>query len=231
MVRNEQLTAIIPVRGGSTTLPGKNLYRIEGETLLERAIRQCRESDRVDRVFVTTDDPEMYAIAEAHGVAPPNLRPAQLATPRARTIDAVMHLINDAGINGGYLLLMQVTTPLRTIEDLKDICECLELNVEAEAIVSVVRHDAPHPDKFMVIESGWLHSYLGTKPDVPRQNLPEVYVLNGAFYLASFEAVCREHSFLPKKCIPYVMPVERSINLDGPLDLLLLKSLLGEVET
>ena len=93
MIRNEPLTAIIPARGGSKGVPKKNLYRIDGETLVERAIRLARQSGRVDRVLVTTDDPEIYAIAKAHDAAPPSLRPSALATDDARTIDAVQHLI------------------------------------------------------------------------------------------------------------------------------------------
>ena len=145
MIRNEPLTAIIPARGGSKGVPKKNLYRIDGETLVERAIRLARESGRVDRVLVTTDDPEIYAIAKAHDAAPPSLRPSALATDDARTIDAVQHLIADAKVTGGYLLLLQPTSPLRTAGDLKALCAQLEAHPEADAITSVVRHDAPHP--------------------------------------------------------------------------------------
>ena len=137
MIRNEPLTAIIPARGGSKGVPKKNLYRIDGDTLVERAIRLARESGRVDRVLVTTDDPEIYAIAKAHDAAPPSLRPSALATDDARTIDAVQHLIADAKVTGGYLLLLQPTSPLRTAEDLKALCAQLEAHPEADAITSV----------------------------------------------------------------------------------------------
>jgi len=226
MIRNEPLTAIIPARGGSKGVPGKNLYRINGETLVERAIRVARDSQRVDRVLVTTDDPEIFEIARALDAAPPSLRPASLATDQARTIDAVQHLIEDAQIEGGYLLLLQPTTPLRRADDLQRLCEQLEAHAEADAIVSVVRHDAPHPHKIMKIEGGYLESLLGTEANVPRQNLPAVYALNGAFYLAPHQVVVEQRTFMPKGTLPFEMPPERSVNLDGPLDLLLLKALL-----
>ena len=226
MIRNEPLAAIIPARGGSKGVPKKNLYRIDGETLVERSIRLARASGRVDRVLVTTDDPEIYAIAKAHDAASPSLRPPALATDDARTIDAVQHLLTDAKVTGGYLLLLQPTSPLRTADDLKALCAQLEAHPEADAITSVVRHDAPHPHKIMKIEGAYLKSFLGTLASVPRQTLPVVYALNGAFYLAPHRVVVEQGTFMPERTLAYEMPPERSVNLDGPLDLVLLEALL-----
>lgn len=229
MIRGEKLTAIIPARSGSKGIPGKNLLKIEGETLIERTIKKARESDYVDNIWVTTDDPEMYSIAEKLGAAPPNLRPSHLATGDARTIDAVSHVLKDTNTSSGYVLLLQVTTPLWTIEDLNNLCRTFEENPDAEGIISVVKHDAPHPEKIMKIDHGWLQPYLGGNPSVPRQSLPDVYALNGAFYLASISNLTEEKGFILKKSIPFIMPAERSVNLDGPLDLALLKGLLGDI--
>ena len=136
------------------------------------------------------------------------------------------HLIGDAGIEGGYLLLLQVTSPLRSSDDLAALCDRFEAHPEAEAIASVVRFESPHPNKTMKIEGAYLTSYLGTQASVPRQSLSPVYALNGAFYLTSLDVVRAKHTFLPPKTLPFEMPPERSINLDGPLDLLLLEALL-----
>ena len=226
MIRSERLTAIIPARGGSKGIPRKNLLRIEGETIVERAIRLARESGRVDRVLVTTDDPEIYELAKLHDAAPPSLRPPHLATDLATTIDAVIHLIDDADVEDGYVLLLQPTSPLRTASDLDRLCKLFEANPEALAIASVVRHDAPHPNKIMTIDGGYLRSYLGTNPSVPRQSLPVVHAINGAFYLVPRQIVMEQRTFLPERTLPFEMPVERSVNLDGPMDLLLLEVLL-----
>jgi CMP-N-acetylneuraminic acid synthetase len=226
MVRNERLTAIIPARGGSKGIPRKNLYRIGDETLVERAIRVAREAGRVDRILVSTDDPEIYEIAKAHGAAPPSLRPDHLARDDAKTVEAVHHVVADAHIDSGYLLLLQVTSPLRTTSDLRALCERLESHPKADAIASVVRHESPHPNKIMKIDGAYLASYLGTLASVPRQSLPVVYALNGAFYLTSLDVVLQQHTFLPERTLPFEMPPERSLNLDGPLDLLLLEALL-----
>lgn len=230
MIRGERLTAIIPARGGSKAIPRKNMLRIGGETIVVRSIRLARESGWVDRILVTTDDPEIYELARRHDAAPPSLRPAHLATDLATTIDAVNHLINDASIEDGYVLLLQPTSPLRTNADLESLCKMFEANPDAQAIVSVVRHDSPHPNKIMVIDSGYLKSYLGTNPSVPRQSLPVVYSINGAFYIVPVRVLVEQQTFLPDCTLPFEMPAERSVNLDGPIDLLLMEALLKQAE-
>ena len=229
MIRGEKLTAVIPVRSGSKGIPGKNLLKIEGETLIERAVKKAIKTSFVDHVFVTTDDSEMFKIAQEAGAAPSGLRPDHLATSDAKTIDAVEHLLNNVGVDTGYILLLQVTTPLWTVDDLNELCEKFEKYSEAEAIISVVKHDAPHPEKIMKIENGWLQTYLGGNTGVPRQSLPDVYALNGAFYMLPVSKMREARTFVPKQSIPFIMPPERSVNLDGPLDLALLKGLLGDV--
>ncbi len=228
MIRGEYLTAIIPARKGSKGIPGKNLYRIQGETLVEKTIRLAQQSQQVDRVLVTTDDPEIYELAKNLNAAPPSLRPADLASDTSRTIDAVHHLIKDAGIQSGYILLLQVTTPLRTDDDLTKFLHEFEADPEAEAIVSVVEHDSPHPEKIMKMDGKYITTYIGNNPSVPRQTLPRVFALNGSFYLTSLEIIESQGTFLPRKTIAYTMPPEKSINLDTPLDMLLLEALLAK---
>jgi CMP-N,N'-diacetyllegionaminic acid synthase len=230
MIRGERLTAIIPARGGSKGIPRKNMLRIGGETIVERSIRLARESGWVDRILVTTDDPEIYELAKRHDAAPPNLRPPHLATDLATTIDAVNHLIVDASIEDGYVLLLQPTSPLRTAADLDALCKAFEAHPDAQAIVSVVRHESPHPNKIIVIDDGYVRSYLGTNPNVPRQSLPVVHSINGAFYIVPVRILVVQQTFLPERTMPFEMPVERSVNLDTPLDLLLMEVLLKQAE-
>jgi len=228
MIRGEKLTAIIPARSGSKGIPGKNLLKIDGETLIERTIKKAQSSGYIDNTWVTTDAPHIYSIAKKFGVAPPSLRPSYLATGDAKTIDAVSHVLDDTDTHSGYILLLQVTTPLWTIEDLGNLCSSFDENIEANAIVSVVKHDAPHPEKIMKISDGLLQSYLGGNTGTPRQFLPDVYALNGAFYLLSVRKLLEFKNFVPEGSIPFIMPPERSVNLDNYLDLALLKGMLGD---
>lgn len=226
MIRDQSLTAVIPVRGGSKGIPGKNMYRLGRDTLLERTIKLSKACGYVDRVIVSTDDADMHAVAQAYNASAPSLRPAELATDTATTIDVVLHLIDSVPVDAGYILLLQVTSPLRTLADLNACCETFHNSSRAKAIVSLTRHDSPHANKIQKIENGFVKSYLGTNSQVARQTLPEVYSLNGAFYLTHRDTLIDEHTFLPEDTLPFIMPEESSINLDTAFDLQILEALL-----
>jgi CMP-N,N'-diacetyllegionaminic acid synthase len=229
MLRGQPVTAVIPVRGGSKGIPGKNLYRLGRDTLLERTIKIAKLSPYVDRVLVSTDNPEMYDIAQRYAAAAPALRPAELATDESKTVDVILNLIKTAPIISGWVLLLQVTSPLRTLEDLNKFCCAFdEADPETEAIVSLVQHDSPHPDKIQKVENGLVVSYLGKESMVARQSLPKVYSLNGAFYLTHKDTLFARRTFMPQQTIPYIMPPEKSLNLDVKLDLFLLEALIDK---
>ena len=228
MLRRQAVTAVIPVRGGSKGIPDKNLYRLGRDTLLERAIKIARLCPYVDNVLVSTDNQEMYDIAERYAAAAPALRPAELATDNAKTVDVILNLIETAPISSGWVLLLQVTSPLRTLRDLTAFCETFEKGpVDTEAAVSLVHFDSPHPDKIQKIENGVVKSYLGKESAVARQSLPVVYALNGAFYIAHRNPLLRQRTFMPPRTLPFIMPAERSLNLDTMKDLYTLEAMLS----
>jgi CMP-N-acetylneuraminic acid synthetase len=218
MVRGEPLTAVIPVRGGSKGIPGKNMRSVAGgDSLLERAIKFATRSRRIDRTIVTTDDPEMHAVAQRHGVQSPALRPAHLSDDSATTVGVLEHVVKACAIVDGAILILQVTSPFRRLTDLEELCGLYESGNE-DAIVSLSRVDEPRPEKLKRIVEGRVASYLGAGFEGPRQALPQPLRLNGAFYLISLEAFRRERSFLPPATIPFLMPEERSHNLDSMTD-------------
>jgi CMP-N,N'-diacetyllegionaminic acid synthase len=226
MIRGEPATAIIPVRGGSKGIPGKNLRRIGKDTLLERAIKLGLHSPWIDRVIVSTDDREMHVIAQRYGVASPALRPANLATDTSTTAVVVEHVIAECEISSGTLLLLQATAPLRTLADLDVLCRKFEAN-DADAIVSLAEHDEPRPEKLKRLEAGYVVPYYGQAVEGPRQALPQPYRLNGAFYLISLNAFLREKRFLPERTLGFVMPPERSHNLDSLTDWQFLEAMIA----
>jgi len=227
MLRGNRVTAVIPVRGGSKGIPRKNLYRLGSDTLLERSIKIANLCDRVDQVVVSTDDLEMFNIATTLGVASCGLRPAHLSGDTASTVDVVLDLIEGGHIEVGWVLLLQVTSPLRTLEDLQHFLDAFEeTKTEFDAAASVVKFDSPHPDKIQKIENGYLKSYSGKESMVARQLLPPVYALNGAFYINHTESVTKLKTFLPEKTMAFEMPPQKSLNLDLPNDLILLEALI-----
>lgn len=227
MLNNKKVYAIIPARGGSKGIPRKNLYRLGKDTLLERAIKLAKACSYIDEVVVSTDDAEMFEVAKQYQVNTPTLRPQHLATDDARTVDVVLHLIEQLSIDDAYILLLQTTSPLRTLADLNNLFKTFESNLDrADAIVSLTEHDDPHPNKIQKIDDGFVASYLGGESMVPRQSLPKVYRLNGAFYLTHTGVIIQQHTFMPKRTIPLIMPRERSVNLDSMMDLCLLEALI-----
>jgi len=227
MLRGQPVTAVIPVRGGSKGIPGKNLYRLGRDTLLERAIKIAKLCPYVDRVLVSTDNQEMYDIAQRFAAAAPALRPAELATDNAKTVDVILNLIETAPIASGWVLLLQVTSPLRTLGDLNAFCETFEKGpADTEGAVSLVSFDSPHPDKIQKIEDGLVKSYLGKESMVARQSLPVVYALNGAFYITDRYTLLSRRTFMPPRTMPFVMPEGRSVNLDTMTDIYMLEAML-----
>lgn len=227
MLRGKTLTAIIPVRGGSKRLPGKNTRKVGKLSLLERSIKLAQACDRIDRTLVSTDDPEMHRIAGSYDVAAPTLRPAALADDGATTISVVEHLIEQAGIDGGYLLLLQASSPLRTLADLNALLDQFEADTDADAIVSLNEHTGAHPEKLQKIADGRVTSYMGVDSHRPEQSLQKAYALNGAFYLVDRGIFLRDKSFIPASTICYHMPAERSINLDTQADWDVLQAMLS----
>lgn len=226
MLRNTPVIAVIPVRGGSKGIPGKNLAKIGGLSLLERAILFAKACRGVDAVRVSTDCPAMQAVAEQHGVAMPSLRPKRLAEDATCTADVVVeHVLADwPAKQPCFVLLLQATSPLRTLADAENIFAMMESDVFAQTLISVCT-SAEHPLKSLKLEQGRLRSYFDVQPFAPRQSFPKAVHSNGAFYLTDSDLLARTRSFIDDKTLAYEMPRERSINLDEPIDLEILRAL------
>ncbi len=217
MLQDRPLTAIVPARAGSKGVVGKNLLKLGKHTLVERAVLIGQNCNRVDRVLVSTDDREMHRLAANLDAAAPSMRPEHLASDTATTADVVRHLIGEAGIEAGWLLLLQPTSPLRTLDDLNGVLDLAEAE-GAQAVASVTEHEEPRPEKLLKLNDGVLEPYLKTRYEGPRQALPLPYALNGAFYLVDRDLFLETGSFLPPGVRAFVMPEARSANIDTPTD-------------
>ncbi len=230
MIRGHRIVALVPARGGSKGIPRKNLYQLQGVPLTEGAVRLARACKTVDTVLVSTDDAETFALAQSLGASTPVPRPPALASDTARTIDVVRNLVEEGVIDAeGCLLLLQPTTPLRSLADLDVAVAVLNREWdEADAVVSVCTIDGAHPFKAQVVKGGFLSPLMGHDAAVPRQSLPETFLPNGALYLAKTAVLLAEDTFMPRRTLPHLMSAIASINLDGPLDLLLLEAVVKQ---
>jgi len=210
------LLALISARGGSKGIPRKNIRSFCGKPLLQWSIDAALATACVDQVVVTTDDPEIAQVARACGAEVPFLRPAELATDTAPGIAPVLHALEQLP-QVSDVLLLQPTSPLRTSADIEAIV-ALRQQAGRESAVSLTP-SAKHP--------AWMYSVSQDQRLVPllqqdgvhcRQQLPPAYVLNGALYLASRAFLLREQAFIALDTLGYVMPAERSVDIDTPLD-------------
>jgi CMP-N,N'-diacetyllegionaminic acid synthase len=224
--------ALVLARGGSKSIPRKNLAPLAGKPLIAWTIEAALRCPAAPRVVVSTDDEEIAAVARSLGAEAPFERPAGLAQDDTPTMPVVAHALRRLEDTEHYrpdrVLLLQPTSPLRTAED---ITAALTLADErrAESVVSVGPASShPHLLK-RITEDGTLEDLMPHDPVKRRQDLEPVYALNGAIYLASREQLLKHESFYAKKTYAYVMPPERSIDVDTPWDLYLCDLILRDL--
>jgi CMP-N,N'-diacetyllegionaminic acid synthase len=215
--------AIIPARGGSKGVRRKNIAPVGGRPLLAWTIETARAARTVNRIVVTTDDAEIAKIANDHNAEVPFLRPASLATDYTSGMDVLLHAVRWLEENEGYhsdwVLLLQPTSPLRTAEDI-DTAFSIATAHNADAVVSA-NPAQTHPYWMKKIESDGRFSefFEQQKVDANRQELPPAFALNGAIYLIKNKTLLSQQNFFNSRTYAYVMPQERSLDVDTEWDL------------
>lgn len=226
-----KILGIIPARGGSKGIPRKNLVCLAGRPLIYYTIRAAQSSRCLTRSVVSTDDKEIQTVALSFGADVPFVRPAELATDRATSVAVAKHAFEftESTENTYYdfACLLQPTCPLRTSDDIDAAIAILERS-DADAIVSLVRVQEPHPVKMMVVTNGVISPLF---PDqwreaARRQDLPPVYYLNGAIYCVRRQVLLQQNSLWGGKTLAYMMPADRSVNIDEPSDVRLAEYML-----
>ena len=221
-----RIVALVPARGGSKGIPGKNLRMAGGKSLVRRAVESGLESRRVSRVLLSTDSETIAEEGRNAGAEVPFLRPEELAKDDTPSFAVVVHALEWLERNEGrlpdILVLLQPTAPLRQA---RHIDEALDLLVSsgARSVVSVTPVPGHHhPAWQFSIRSGALVSFMeGSKVPARRQDLEPTYTRNGAVYAAHVKAWLEGGFVYGQGCVPYVMEPEDSVNVDGPEDLAL----------
>jgi len=226
------ILGIIPARGGSKAIPRKNLAVLANKPLLAWTVEVAIGSDSLDRLVISTDDPEIAAVGKKLGAEVPFLRPTELATDTATSMDVILHAIRwldeNESYRPDYVLLLQPTSPLRTVTDIRKSIELL-LAKRADAVVSVCEtHQHPLWMKGMNEEGKLVDLYPQSAVPTRRQDLPPVFALNGAIYLALRTFLLSERTFISDHTYAYVMPENRSLDVDTPWELHLADLILRE---
>lgn len=219
MFIDKTVLAIIPARGGSKGLPGKNIRPLCGKPLLAWTIEAALQSVCITDCIVSSDDAEILEISRQWGAQTPFVRPKRLAADNSRTSDVVFHAMQNLikrGQSYRYVIVLQPTSPLRVTEDIDNAFKLL-LQREAPCCVSVCETDHPPFWMYALSAEEKLIPLLPTEV-LRRQDLPVSYRLNGAIYIAQIDWLKHNKSFLTDETIAYVMPKERSVDIDDIID-------------
>lgn len=228
-----RVLAVIPARGGSKAIPRKNIRLLGGRPLLVWTLQAAQRSGKLTRTIVSTDDPEIAALARAHGGEVPFLRPPELATDSAPAIPTIQHALRHVEAPPGeeqfeVVVMLQPTTPFRTASDIDGALEKLE-RTGAVSVISVVDVGGHHPARMKYLEGDRLIDppFCESHENQPRQELRAMYLRNGAIYAVRRE-VLLAGSFKGRDCRAWIMPPERSLNIDTEHDFRYAEWLLAE---
>jgi CMP-N-acetylneuraminic acid synthetase len=200
MFHGKKILALIPARGGSKGIKDKNITDLGGKPLIAYSVECGLHSKYVDSVVVTTDSAKIAEVAKQCGARVPFLRPAELASDTAKTLDAVLHAVKTLeGMGESYdlLLLLQPTQPLRTSEDVDGAIEAY-FALGGEDLVSVCEV-SDHPILIRTIEQGRLQNLLSCSSTCRRQDMPAYYRINGCIYINATNGACPFGNVLCKR--------------------------------
>ncbi len=237
MIEGHHILALVPARAGSKGLPGKNVRELLGKPLLAWPIEAARKSTYVDDVVISTDSADFAALAEQHGARAPFLRPAQLATDTASSIDAVLHAIDtleEQGETVDILLLLEPTSPLTEARDIDRALESFVKGLpDMDSLVGVAEVVTGNP-AFLVrkAKDGAIKPYLGGSfGELPRrQDIEPCYALDGSLYIATPAALRRERSFCHARTAGFEMPAHKSFEVDGLVDFICVEAIAGQLQ-
>ncbi len=224
------ILGVIPARGGSKGVPGKNIRLVRGKPLIGYAIECGLKAASIDHLIVSTDRPEIAEIAVSFGADVPFMRPAELATDTAPTLPVLQHAVVEAEKHYGKtvecIVVLDPTAPLRKTEDI-EACIQMFKKSNCDAVISGnVAHRNPY---FNMVQNrdGYMDLVIPSGHSITRrQDSPEVFDLNTVAWVYSRKALMDEKARLPKKTLLYKVPSESSIDLDTEFDFSLLERFL-----
>lgn len=219
------ILGIIPARGGSKSVPRKNLYPLSGKPLIAYTILVAKEAKSLDRLIVSTDDPEIAEVARSYGAEVPFLRPAEIASDDTPDLPVFQHALQALWETERYrpdvLVHLRPTQPFRTPREIDEVVDLL-LGTGADCVKSV-RPVTDHPHKMYRLAGNLLVPYLDTEfrrrvgPDYPRQRLEPLYLSAGVVDAVRREVV-EAGSTEGDRVVAYFTDPARYVNLDAPSD-------------
>jgi CMP-N,N'-diacetyllegionaminic acid synthase len=223
--------ALIPARGGSKRIPGKNVRLLAGHPLIAYSIAAAQESGVCDRIICSTDSPDIAAIAVSYGAEVPELRPAELATDGAHDIGFVNHALEHwLGAQDDFIVLLRPPNPLRRGSSIASALEQLRATDWADSI-RALRPVSEHPGKmWRVNDSGEATTYLeqGGSYNGPTQDLEKLYVQSSALEIVRTSAVRAHQSISGDRVMALELPGFEGLDLNSEMDWMVMERLVSD---
>ena len=220
---------IIPARGGSKGIPHKNIKLLCGKPLIEYTIDIARQIVDDDNICVSTDDMRIIKVVENYGLKLPFVRPDYLATDTCGTYEVLLHALNfyeNRGCHFDNIILLQVTSPFRRVEDVKNALALYASDIDMVVSVKSVSAN-PYYNCFEEDENGYLYLSKGDGSLNRRQDAPNVWEYNGAIYVINPESLKKMSLSKFQRKVKYEMDDLHSLDLDTSLDWIIAEVMLG----
>jgi CMP-N,N'-diacetyllegionaminic acid synthase len=230
LIKGKSVLALIPARGGSKGLPGKNIKVINGKPLVAWSIECALKSKYIDKVIVSTDSNKIASISKKFKAEVPFLRPKELSTDKASSMDVIFHCVDWLEQKKkiyDLIVLLEPTSPLRDAEDIDKAIELLLKEKKAESIVGVCKVESAHPDFLVKLEKDFLRPYKENKfKTTRRQDISDLYFFEGSLYISYIKSLKKHKTFYHKNTLSYVVPKWKSFELDDIIDFYIIEALL-----
>lgn len=228
---NQRILGLINARGGSKGIPRKNIKPLLGKPLIAYAIQSGLDAKKIDKLVVSTEDPEIADIAKYYGACVPFIRPGHLASDVALQIDVIKHALielQNLGEMFDIVVILQPTCPLRIAADVDGALSLME-KTEADTVISVTQVQGFHPmTMYTQGPGGTLSPLIGSsRAGVLRQQFPIIWWRNGAIYALRTRVILEQGLLYGDQIYGYPMPPERSANIDEPIDWIITEAMLS----
>lgn len=237
MIDENRVLAIVPARKGSKGLPLKNVRPLEGHPLLAWPIMAANNSSYIDKVIISTDDQNFADIAVGYGAECPFLRPEELATDTASSIDFIIHAIeqlSQVGEKFDWIVLLEPTSPLTMSSDIDSALELLsKSSSDADSVVGVSLLETAHPAFTVKVQkSGLIKPYMSNNfKELPRrQDLEELYCLDGSLYITKVDALLDTKAFCHDRTLPFITERYKSFEVDDLVDFVCIEAIMKNMQ-
>jgi len=229
--RKYNILGIIPARGGSKTIKKKNIALINNHPLIAYTVFEAKKSKYISDLVVSSDDDRIRTVSIQYGCPAPFKRPKYLSNDKATSVDCDLHATRymEKKLNKKYDFVIELmcTNPFKTAQDIDGVIET-HINTKCETVISVMKLEDHHPIRIKKIENGLIKDFcLKEIPETRRQDLkPEAFIRNGSIYSMRRDILEKKIRTGAKNSRAYIMPRERTVNIDELMDLYIAQMLM-----